>query len=267
MIICTPVLNKLISSVAANAVRKPSISRRSTHRSVSSNMNALMTSENSPSVIKVSGSVRRLMILPMIALISPKTAAINSRAKKPPLTSIPGSSHAVRPMAIAIANQVHKNLRTSTSSGTGPAGASPVRGDSQRCTEWFFVLMVAVNAPIETESYSADVGVIPVLLKVGRVLVFIIYAIVVIDVVLLLMSFFLMLFGASTDASFTQWVYRSSARAMEPFRGIFPTHALSDTAVLDTSVLFAAMIYSFLALGFHMLYEWFGRLILRRRRG
>jgi len=106
-----------------------------------------------------------------------------------------------------------------------------------------------------------------VLLKVGRVLVFIIYAIVVIDVVLLLMSFFLMLFGASTDASFTQWVYRSSARAMEPFRGIFPTHALSDTAVLDTSVLFAAMIYSFLALGFHMLYEWFGRLILRRRRG
>src|SRR3954464_5642240 len=126
--------------------------------------------------------------------------------------------------------------------------------------------MVGVNGPIQTVSYSQDAGVIPVLLKVGRVLVFVVYAIVVIDVVLLLMSFFLMLFGASTDAPFTQWVYRSSARAMEPFRGIFPTHTLSETSVLDTSVLFAAMIYSFLALGLHILYEWFGRVILRRTR-
>lgn len=102
------------------------------------------------------------------------------------------------------------------------------------------------------------------LLKVGRVLVFILYAIVVIDVALLLMTFFLELFGASTDASFTQWVYRSSARAMEPFRGIFPSHALSDTSVWDSSVLFAAFIYSFIALGFHMLYEWLGWKIAQR---
>jgi len=87
---------------------------------------------------------------------------------------------------------------------------------------------------------------------------------VVIDVVLLLMTFFLELFGASTDASFTQWVYRSSARAMEPFRGIFPSHPISDTSVWDTSVLFAAMIYSFVALGFHIAYEWFGHQITRR---
>jgi len=124
--------------------------------------------------------------------------------------------------------------------------------------------MTDVNAPIETTSYAPDTGAVPVMLKVGRVLVFIVYAIVVIDVVLLLMTFFLMLFGASTDASFTQWVYRSSARAMEPFRGIFPAHALSDTAVLDTSLLFAAMIYAFIALGFHMLYEWFGQKITQR---
>jgi uncharacterized protein YggT (Ycf19 family) len=123
--------------------------------------------------------------------------------------------------------------------------------------------MVGVTAPVETELQAQDVGVIPVLLKVGRALILVLYVIVVIDVVLLLMSFFLMLFGASTDASFTQWVYRSSARAMEPFRGIFPTHTLSETSVLDTSVLFAAMIYSFLALGFHMLYEWFSRVIVR----
>ena len=124
--------------------------------------------------------------------------------------------------------------------------------------------MAGQTVPIETTSESFGDRVIPVLLKIGRVLVYILYVIVVIDVVLLLMTFFLELFGASTDASFTQWVYRSSARAMEPFRGIFPTHNLSDTSVLDTSVLFAAMIYSFLALGFHLLYEWFGRLITRR---
>jgi uncharacterized protein YggT (Ycf19 family) len=124
--------------------------------------------------------------------------------------------------------------------------------------------MAAANVPIETTSETLGDRVVPVLLKIGRVLVYILYVIVVIDVVLLLMTFFLELFGASTDASFTQWVYRSSARAMEPFRGIFPSHPISDTSVWDTSVLFAAMIYSFLALGFHIAYEWFGHQIMRR---
>ena len=101
--------------------------------------------------------------------------------------------------------------------------------------------MVGANAPIETTSSSQDSAAIPVILKVGRVLVYIVYVIALVDVVLLMMSFFLQLFGASTDASFTQWVYRSTERAMEPFRGIFPSHALSDTSVLD-AVLFAAMI-------------------------
>jgi len=127
-----------------------------------------------------------------------------------------------------------------------------------------FVLMVGANAPIETTSYSQDSGAIPVILKVGKVLVYIVYVIALVDVVLLMMSFFLQLFGASTDASFTQWVYRSTERAMEPFRGIFPTHVLSDTSVLDTSVLFAAMIYAFVALGFHMLYEWLSWKIVQR---
>ena len=124
--------------------------------------------------------------------------------------------------------------------------------------------MAGESVPIETTSESFGDRVIPVLLKIGKVLVYILYVIVVIDVVLLLMTFFLELFGASTDASFTQWVYRSSARAMEPFRGIFPSHPISDTSVWDTSVLFAAMIYSFVALGFHIAYEWFGHKITQR---
>jgi uncharacterized protein YggT (Ycf19 family) len=124
--------------------------------------------------------------------------------------------------------------------------------------------MTGTSVPIETTSESLGDRVIPVLLKIGRVLVYILYVIVMIDVVLLLMTFFLELFGASTDASFTQWVYRSSARAMEPFRGIFPSHPISDTSVWDSSVLFAALIYSFIALGFHIAYEWFGHQITRR---
>ena len=54
-----------------------------------------------------------------------------------------------------------------------------------------------------------------------------------INLVLLTLGFFLRLFGASTDAEFTRWVYRNVDRIMEPFRGIFPSHAVSDVSVLD----------------------------------
>ena len=85
---------------------------------MSININALMTSENRPRVINVSGNVSSLRILPITALTKPKTAAIRSSAKNPPLTSTPGNSQAVRPMATAMASQVHKNLRTPESFAT-----------------------------------------------------------------------------------------------------------------------------------------------------
>ena len=57
--------------------------------------------------------------------------------------------------------------------------------------------------------------------KVGRVLLWLVYLWVAITQVLLVFTFFLQLFGANPTAGFVQWVYRSTERAMAPFRGIF----------------------------------------------
>ena len=60
-------------------------------------------------------------------------------------------------------------------------------------------------------------------------------------VVILLLAFFLKLFGASTDAAFTRWANRSAQSAMPPSRGISPTHQLDDGFSFDPSLLFGAI--------------------------
>jgi uncharacterized protein YggT (Ycf19 family) len=92
--------------------------------------------------------------------------------------------------------------------------------------------------------------------RVGRALLWLVYAWVIITLVLLLLAFFLLLFGADTSAGFVQWVYRSTERAMAPFRGIFEPIVLSDQSVLDTSVLFAMIVYGFIALGLRFAIDW-----------
>ena len=66
-------------------------------------------------------------------------------------------------------------------------------------------------------------------------------------VVILFIAFFLLLFNASSDVGFVDWVYRSADRAMEPFRGIFPTASVDGGSVIDFSILFAIMIYGIIA--------------------
>ncbi|HWM75464.1 MAG TPA: hypothetical protein VNQ53_17070 [Nocardioides sp.] len=85
-----------------------------------------------------------------------------------------------------------------------------------------------------------------------RALGYVVYAYVVLTEIVLAMGFFLLLFGANPDPPFVQWVYRSLERAMEPFRGIFTSIELGQTgneveAVLDTSVLFAMLVYGIIA--------------------
>jgi hypothetical protein len=104
------------------------------------------------------------------------------------------------------------------------------------------------------------------LLRAAKGLVVFVYAVVLIDLVLLTLGFFLRLFGASTEASFTRWVYRAVERIMEPFRGIFPARQLSDQAVLDTSLLFAMIVYAIAALAFHALIVWLTDKIVALRR-
>ena len=92
--------------------------------------------------------------------------------------------------------------------------------------------------------------------KVARVLVWLVYLWVLVTEVLLLLAFILQLFGANPTAGFVEWVYRSTERAMAPFRGIFESISLSDQSVLDVSVLFAMVVYGFVALGLQAAADW-----------
>jgi len=93
-------------------------------------------------------------------------------------------------------------------------------------------------------------------IKAARVLLWLIYAWVTVMLVLLFLTFILELAGANPNAEFVQWVYRSVERAMAPFRGIFEPITFSDDSVLDGSVLFAMIIYGFVAMGLNVALDW-----------
>lgn len=118
----------------------------------------------------------------------------------------------------------------------------------------------------EQRAREAESSPVPVLLKIGRVLVWIVYAIVLVTAILLILAFFLELAGANPDAGFVQWVYRSTERAMRPFRGIFPPRQLTDDSVLDFSLLFAAIIYFVVALLLDAVLRWFANRLRREQR-
>ena len=101
--------------------------------------------------------------------------------------------------------------------------------------------------------------------SISRVILWLVWAWVVLDVVLLFLAFVLRLFGANPDAGFTEWVYRSVERAMAPFRGIFEPIELNGASVLDTSLLFAMIVYGIVALFLRAGLDWVTRWITRRR--
>ncbi len=109
----------------------------------------------------------------------------------------------------------------------------------------------------EQRAEEAETSPIPTFLKIGRVIVWIIYAIVLVTALLLTLDFLLRLLGANSDNGFVQWVYRSTDTAMQPFRGIFPAQQLGNSAsVLDFSVLFAAIFYFVLAVLVDIALRW-----------
>ncbi len=119
---------------------------------------------------------------------------------------------------------------------------------------------------LEERAERAESSPIPVFLKIGRVLVWIIYAIVLVTAFLLLLAFFLRLAGANPGSSFVDWVYRNADRAMEPFRGIFPDHELDGNSVVDTSLLFATVFYFVFALLIDVVLRWITHLVQRKER-
>jgi len=118
----------------------------------------------------------------------------------------------------------------------------------------------------EQRAREAESSPIPTFLKIGRVIVWIVYALALITALLLTLAFFLELAGANPDAGFVEWVYRSTERAMRPFRGIFDTHEISDDSVLDFSLLFAAIVYFIVAMLFDVAVRWLTERLQRRER-
>jgi uncharacterized protein YggT (Ycf19 family) len=94
------------------------------------------------------------------------------------------------------------------------------------------------------------------ILRLAKVVVVFVYAVVTLNLVLLALGFVLRLFGASTSAAFTEWVYRTVARIMEPFRGMFPSQEVGDRSIVDFSLLFAMIVYALLAMALHALVSW-----------
>jgi uncharacterized protein YggT (Ycf19 family) len=102
--------------------------------------------------------------------------------------------------------------------------------------------------------------------KVARALVYLVYFWVMLSIVILVLGFFLLLFGANPDASFAEWTYRALDRVMKPFRGLFESVDLSGNSVLDLSVVFAMIVYGILALALRALIDWLTyRIVLVQR--
>jgi uncharacterized protein YggT (Ycf19 family) len=109
------------------------------------------------------------------------------------------------------------------------------------------------NPPSATPSSSSPSMAI---FRVARALTWLVYAFVIVVLIILTLGFFLLLFGANPDAGFAEWVYRSLNRVMAPFRGIFESVQLDGKSVLDTSVLFAMIVYVIVAMLLHALISW-----------
>lgn len=80
---------------------------------------------------------------------------------------------------------------------------------------------------------------------------YLVYAYVIIATVFLVLGFFLLLLGANPATDFVSFVYRIAAHFLEPFRGIFPSHQLSDSSYFSSAGLFAIIIYGIGAMAIH----------------
>lgn len=125
---------------------------------------------------------------------------------------------------------------------------------------------VPLSEEYERQAKELEESPAPFILKITRFVAWVVYAVVLVEVALLITAFLLRLFGANPDAGFTEWTYRSVDRAMEPFSGIFPTQELSGDSVLDFSLLFAAVIYLILAFLIDAVLRWLGRQLHDRER-
>jgi len=99
-------------------------------------------------------------------------------------------------------------------------------------------------------------GTAVMLARVGRGLTFAVYVFALVSLTILTLGFVLLLFGANPETPFAAWVYRGLQNVMAPFRGLFEPIPLNGKSVLETSILFAMIIYAAAALALHALIRW-----------
>ena len=94
---------------------------------------------------------------------------------------------------------------------------------------------------------------VPAYLRISKVIAWIMYAWVFLGIIVLGIRIFLLAFSANTATPFVEFIYRTSADYLAPFRDIFPPRQISETGYFDVAALFAIIIYLLIAWGFSSL--------------
>jgi uncharacterized protein YggT (Ycf19 family) len=84
---------------------------------------------------------------------------------------------------------------------------------------------------------------VPGYLKIGKVVTILLYVWVIFGVIVLGIRVFLLAFSANVATPFVEYIYRTSADYLAPFRGIFPSKPVGETGYLDIASIFAIIMY------------------------
>lgn len=91
---------------------------------------------------------------------------------------------------------------------------------------------------------------VPSYLSVGKIITYAMYLWVLFGIIVLGLRVFLLAFSANDTTPFVDFIYRTSATFLNPFRGIFPPRSIGETGYLDVAALFAMIIYGLIGWGF-----------------
>ena len=86
-------------------------------------------------------------------------------------------------------------------------------------------------------------------LEISKVIGYLTYAWVYLGIFTLTLRTFLLATSANLGNGFSNFIMRTSADFLRPFRGIFSQAQVSETGYLDVSAIFAIIIYLFVAWG------------------
>ena len=99
-----------------------------------------------------------------------------------------------------------------------------------------------------TSNYEQEI-VVPGYLRASKIIAYIVYAWTALGIGLLSLRVFLLAFSANIETPFVNFIYRTSADYLSPFRGIFPSRSINETGYLDVAALFAIIMYLLAAWG------------------